>query len=85
MAVPKKKTTKSARNQRRSHHAISKITLSTCKECGSAVLPHVICKNCGAYGTPEQNKEAEKKAEAKKPETKATKKTEDTPKKAKTA
>lgn len=49
MAVPKKKTTKSARNQRRSHHALKKLTLSVCSSCGAPVRPHTICKACGSY------------------------------------
>ena len=49
MAVPKKKTTKSAKNQRRSHHALKKPILAKCSNCDKAVLPHHVCLNCGHY------------------------------------
>ena len=49
MAVPKKKTTKSARNQRRSHHALTKNTIGTCSKCQEPVLPHHVCTSCGNY------------------------------------
>lgn len=49
MAVPKKKTTKSARNQRRSHHALRKSTVGTCSQCQELLLPHRVCANCGTY------------------------------------
>lgn len=49
MAVPKKKTTRSARNQRRSHHALSKSTINTCSQCQEPVLPHHVCTSCGTY------------------------------------
>lgn len=49
MSTPKKKHTKSAVNQRRSHHALKKITLNNCSKCGQAVLPHTACGFCGNY------------------------------------
>jgi large subunit ribosomal protein L32 len=49
MAVPKKKTSKSRRDMRRSHHALPSISLSECSNCGSAKLPHHLCKSCGFY------------------------------------
>ncbi len=49
MGVPKKHKTRSGRNQRRSHHALKKTSFATCKNCGSAVMPHLPCKNCGFY------------------------------------
>jgi len=49
MAVPKQRHTKSRRDRRRSHHALSKQSLSTCFKCGAAVLPHRVCPNCGSY------------------------------------
>ena len=41
--------TKSARNQRRSHHALETAQLSICSHCKKEVLPHTICQNCGYY------------------------------------
>ncbi len=48
MAVPKKKTSKSKKNTRRSHHKVDKPTVITC-ECGNPSLPHRICPSCGQY------------------------------------
>ena len=49
MSVPKKRRTKSSVGNRRSHHALNKITLSKCQQCGKAVLPHTACTFCGTY------------------------------------
>lgn len=49
MAVPKKKTSKRRKNQRRSHHAIE-VSYSHCAKCGEAILAHTVCENCGYYG-----------------------------------
>ncbi len=49
MAVPKRKTSKSKRNQRRSHHALVAPQWSICSQCGDPVLPHRICGTCGYY------------------------------------
>lgn len=40
MAVPKRKTTKSRRNMRRSHHALSKINVVIDPITGDYKLPH---------------------------------------------
>jgi large subunit ribosomal protein L32 len=47
MGVPKKHKTRSSRDQRRSHLALKKTSFAKCKNCGSPVLPHLPCKNCG--------------------------------------
>jgi large subunit ribosomal protein L32 len=47
--VPKKKTSKSKRDMRRSHHALVAPNLTTCKNCGSKKLQHVVCPSCGQY------------------------------------
>ena len=49
MSVPKKRRTKSSVGQRRSHHALKKVTLNTCPKCGQAVKPHSACSFCGTY------------------------------------
>ena len=41
--------TKGKRNRVRSHHALTASRFGTCRQCGSAVIPHVVCKNCGYY------------------------------------
>ncbi|MFP6730159.1 MAG: 50S ribosomal protein L32 [Alphaproteobacteria bacterium] len=49
MAVPKKKTSKSKRDQRRSHDALRSINLAECPNCGELKRPHHICGSCGQY------------------------------------
>jgi large subunit ribosomal protein L32 len=49
MAVPKKRTSKSRRNMRRSHHAIKATGYSECSNCGEFKLPHHLCGACGHY------------------------------------
>jgi len=49
MAVPKKKTSKSRRNQRRSHHALGKINVIIDKDTGEYRLPHQMDMSSGAY------------------------------------
>jgi len=49
MAVPKQRHTKSRRNRRRSHHALDKQSFSNCPKCGSPILSHRLCQNCGSY------------------------------------
>ena len=49
MAVPKKKTSKSRRNMRRSHDALPRPTYNNCANCGEAKRPHHMCLKCGTY------------------------------------
>lgn len=49
MAVPKRKSSKKKRRQRRAHHAVTRIKLQYCAQCGTAVPSHVVCPNCGYY------------------------------------
>jgi len=49
MAVPKKKTSQSRRNMRRSHHALKPVNSNECSNCGSRKLPHHVCTSCGHY------------------------------------
>ena len=49
MPIPKQRHTKGRRNRRRSHHALKKINLARCPKCGSEILPHRVCFNCGTY------------------------------------
>jgi large subunit ribosomal protein L32 len=48
MAVPKKKTSKSKKNMRRSHDHVAVPNVVYC-ECGEATLPHRACTKCGTY------------------------------------
>lgn len=49
MAVPKKKTSKSRRNMRRSHHALQPVSHAECPNCGELKRPHHVCAACGHY------------------------------------
>lgn len=49
MAVPKKKTTKSKRNMRRSHHAQPLINVVVDPETGEYKLPHHLSAVDGTY------------------------------------
>ena len=49
MAVPKKKTSKSRRNMRRSHHALKPSVYTECPNCGELRRPHHLCAACGYY------------------------------------
>lgn len=49
MPVPKKKTSKARRDQRRSHHALSLNNAHTCPQCGATVRFHHVCGSCGYY------------------------------------
>lgn len=49
MPVPKKKTSKSKRDMRRSHHALTAPNVHNCPQCGEKVLFHHVCKECGYY------------------------------------
>ena len=50
MAVPKRKTTPSKRDMRRSQHdKVTPVQLVKCAHCGEATLPHRACGACGHY------------------------------------
>lgn len=49
MAVPKRKTSKSKRDKRRTHDSISAPELVKCPQCNEAKLPHHACPECGDY------------------------------------
>lgn len=49
MAVPKKKTSQSRRNMRRSHHALTVSSYGECAQCGELKRPHHVCSSCGHY------------------------------------
>lgn len=49
MAHPKRKTSKSRRDKRRSHHAIADVTLAKCSNCGALHRYHHACAECGYY------------------------------------
>ena len=49
MAVPKRKTTPSKRNMRRSHDGLTNQNSIECPNCGELKLSHHICQSCGYY------------------------------------
>ena len=51
MAVPKRKTSPSKRNMRRSHHALTPTKFQECPNCGELKLPHERIDVGGAFGT----------------------------------
>lgn len=49
MAVPKRKTSKTKRDQRRAHWKIEAPQLVECPTCHEQKKPHHVCANCGTY------------------------------------
>ncbi|HIQ31554.1 MAG TPA: 50S ribosomal protein L32 [Aquifex aeolicus] len=54
MAVPKAKTSKWRRDQRRAQNFFNKFrkripSLGECSNCGERILPHRVCPYCGYY------------------------------------
>jgi len=49
MPVPKRKTSKSKRNQRRAHIKAAAPNLTTCPQCGETTQSHHVCHACGTY------------------------------------
>ena len=49
MAVPKRKTSPSKRNMRRSHDALKVPSFQECPNCGELKIPPNLCASCGHY------------------------------------
>jgi large subunit ribosomal protein L32 len=49
MAVPKRKTSKSRRDMRRTHKKTAALSITTCAQCGEPKRPHHLCMSCGTY------------------------------------
>jgi large subunit ribosomal protein L32 len=49
MAHPKHKISKQRRDKRRTHDKVVVPTITTCPNCGAAVLYHRVCPECGFY------------------------------------
>ncbi len=56
MAVPKRKTSKTRRDKRRAHDALTPLNLSNCPKCGADKVPHRVCVECGWYGSLENGR-----------------------------
>ena len=48
MATPKKKVSKSRRDMRRSHQALTGNSYMECPNCGELKRPHNVCPKCGS-------------------------------------
>ncbi|MCK9276338.1 MAG: 50S ribosomal protein L32 [Syntrophales bacterium] len=49
MPNPVKRHSKSKKNKRRSHDALTAPVLSLCPQCNEPKLPHRVCPHCGSY------------------------------------
>ena len=49
MPVPKYRTSRSKKNMRRSHEALSPVNGGICPNCKAIKLPHRVCSSCGFY------------------------------------
>lgn len=47
--LPKRKISKSRRNRRRAHDALSLNHLVECENCGEYHVAHRVCLKCGTY------------------------------------
>ncbi len=49
MSTPKRRHSKTRGRKRRTHYKLEKQSVVKCSNCGSIVLPHHVCSNCGFY------------------------------------
>ncbi len=49
MAVAQRRTSKTKKGKRRSHHALKLPTITFCSKCGKSIKPHCVCSYCGYY------------------------------------
>ncbi|MBM4366812.1 MAG: 50S ribosomal protein L32 [Deltaproteobacteria bacterium] len=50
MPVPKKRVSRSQRDQRRAHDALTlTAAIESCPDCGAPKLRHRVCDACGSY------------------------------------
>ena len=64
MAVPFRRTSKTAKRMRRTHFKLSVSGLVKCPNCGAMIKSHNVCPKCGYYGGKAVvTKKAEKKEE----------------------
>jgi len=48
-ALPKRKISHSRKNERRAHHALKEVALTTCPNCKRKMEMHHVCAFCGRY------------------------------------
>ncbi|MCX8110105.1 MAG: 50S ribosomal protein L32 [Syntrophorhabdaceae bacterium] len=49
MPVPKRKTSQSKRDKRRTHYKARPVNFVLCPNCKEPTLPHTVCSKCGYY------------------------------------
>jgi large subunit ribosomal protein L32 len=49
MPVPKRKTSRSRRDKRRTHYKLASPGVILCPNCKEPTQPHHVCKKCGTY------------------------------------
>ncbi|MDE5599765.1 MAG: 50S ribosomal protein L32 [Ureaplasma sp.] len=49
MAVQQRRVSKSRKGMRRSHDHLEITTTVACKNCGTQIKPHRVCRQCGQY------------------------------------
>lgn len=49
LAVPKRRTSKTVKRQRRTHIKLQVPGMVECPNCGEMKLSHRVCKECGTY------------------------------------
>lgn len=49
MAHPKHKISKTRRDKRRTHDKLTPMNVLDCSNCGSSILRHHVCGECGFY------------------------------------
>ena len=50
MGLPKKRTSKQKRDQRRANWKLTPVNVTRCSKCQEPVQSHRICPSCGNYG-----------------------------------
>lgn len=63
MAVPQRRTSKTAKRLRRSHFKLEVENLVSCPHCGEMIRQHRVCPHCGYYNGKEVIKVKSKKAD----------------------
>jgi len=59
MAVPKRKTSTTRRDKRKTHYKLTAPATTKCSHCGQIKISHRVCNNCGYYAGVEVRQPAE--------------------------